>query len=135
MQKELEKFYFNMEEIFLIEIEKFLKMINSIIYFYLHENNNNNKNIEEISKLLEEEMDVNVILKDSSPIIIKDIDIDNLIFEIISNINIMFENSIHIVFSLENVISKLIEEVKYLIMLQNKKSTKKSGIKVLIILQ
>ena len=127
MQKELEKFHFNIKEIFLIETEKFLKMISSIIYFYLHENNSNNKNIEEIKKLLEELMDANVILKDTSQIIIKDIDIDNLIFEIISNINIMFENSIHIVFSFENAISKLIEEVKYLVMLQNKKSMKKSG--------
>ena len=39
----------------------------------------------------------------------------------------MFENSIQIVFSFENAISKLIEEVKYLVMLQNKKSMKKSG--------
>ena len=40
MQKELEKFHFNIKEIFLIETEKFMKMISSIIYFYLQENNN-----------------------------------------------------------------------------------------------
>ena len=57
MQKELEKFHFNIKEIFLIETEKFLKMIYSIINLYLLETNNNNKNINEIKKLLEELMD------------------------------------------------------------------------------
>ena len=41
MQKELEKFHFNIKEIFLIETEKFLKMIYSIINLYLLETNNN----------------------------------------------------------------------------------------------
>ena len=126
MQKELEKFHFNIKEIFLIETEKFLKMIYSIINLYLLETNNNNKNINEIRKLLEELMDANIIFKNISTIIIKDMDIDALIFEIISNINIMFENGIYIVFSFENIISKLIEEIKYIVMLQSKKSAKKS---------
>jgi len=129
MQKELEKFHFNIKELFLIETEKFIKMIKSIIYLYLYESKTHNKNISEIKNLLEDQIDIDIIFKDISPIIIKDINIENLVSQIKANINIMFENSIHIIFSFENVISKLIEEIKYLVMVSNKKFTKKSTIK------
>ena len=130
MQRELEKFHFNIKELFLIETEKYLKMINSIINLYLFENKNHNKNINEIKVLLENGIDKKIIIKDTSPINIKDISIDNLVSQILSNINIMFENSIEIIFSFENVISKLIEEIKYLVMVSNKKIQKKSTAKL-----
>ena len=130
MQKELEKFHFNIKELFLIETQKFIKMIHSIIYLYLYESKTHNKNISEIKNLLENQIDLDIILKDTSPIIIKDINIENLVSQILSNINIMFENSIHVIFSFENVISKLIEEIKYLVMISNKKLTKKSTLKL-----
>ena len=98
MQKELEKFHFNIKELFLIETEKFIKMIKSIIYLYLYESKTHNKNISEIKNLLEDQIDIDIIFKDISPIIIKDINIENLVSQIKANINIMFENSIHIIF-------------------------------------
>ena len=130
MQKELEKFHFNMGEMFLIETEKFIRMIDAIINLYIFENKNHNKNIVEIKNLLENQVDKNIIFKDTSPINVKDINIDNLVSQILSNINTMFENSIQIIFSFENVISKLIEEIKYLVMISNKKNQKKSIIKL-----
>ena len=131
IQKELEKFHFNIKELFLTETEKYLKMINSIIFLYLHENKNQSKNKEnDIRSLLEIQSDRNEILKDTSPIKINDINIDNLILDILSNINIMFDNSIKIVFSFDKIISKLIEEIKYFVMLSSKKAMKKKSVKL-----
>ena len=127
IQKELEKFHFNIKEMFLIETEKFLNMINAVICLYMHENKNQNKNNleKDIKELLDKQVDKNEILKDTSPIEVNDISIEDLIMNILSNINIMFENSVKIIFSFEKVISKLIEEVKYFAMLSSKKFNKK----------
>ena len=47
IEKELEKFYDNLKELHLVETDRFLTMINSILYLY----SNNNKNKEEHSTL------------------------------------------------------------------------------------
>ena len=126
MQKELEKFYFNIKSLFLLETEKFIEIINQVIYLYSHLNLNNNKNNLELSNLIETQINKNDIFKDICDIKINGINIDELVLEILSNINIMFDNSIKIIFSYENIISKLIDEIKYMVMISSKKMTKKS---------
>ena len=76
MLKELEKFYFNIKELFLIETEKFILMINSILYLYFYENKNlsknqNNKNIIDINEL-NNKYDKNEIFNDILPITFND---------------------------------------------------------------
>ena len=132
MQKELEKFNFNINSMFLIETEKFIEMINAIIYLYSNLNGNKNNNNIDLNKLIEEQIDKNNIFKDTIDIKINNINIDELISQILSNINIIFENSIKIIFSYEQIISKLIDEIKNLEMLSStkkflKKSTKNSN--------
>ena len=131
MLKELEKFYFNIKELFLIETEKFILMINSILYLYFYENKNlsknqNNKNIIDINEL-NNKYDKNEIFNDILPITFNDKNnIEKNIKKIISNIDILFTNIMKLIFSYEDVISKLIEEIKYALMLSTKKSVKKS---------
>ena len=132
MQKELEKFNFNINSMFLIETEKFIEMINTIIYLYSNLNGNKNNNNIDLNKLIEEQIDKNNIFKDTTDIKINNINIDELISQILSNINIIFENSIKIIFSYEQIISKLIDEIKNLEMLSStkkflKKSTKNAN--------
>ena len=53
MQKELEKFHFNIKAMFLNETEKFIELINSIVYLYSHTNKTDIKNHEDIYSLIE----------------------------------------------------------------------------------
>ena len=126
MQKELEKFHFNIKAMFLNETEKFIELINSIVYLYSHTNKTDIKNHEDIYSLIETKINKNDIFKDILSIKIDDFDINDLIEKIFFNINIMFENSIKIIFSYEEIISKLLEEIKYFVMISSKKIVKKS---------
>ena len=132
MQKELEKFNFNINAMFLIETEKFIEMMNDIVYLYSNLSGNKNNNNIDFNKLIEEQIDKNDIFKNTTDININDINIDELISAILSNINIIFENSIKIVFNYEQIISKLINEIKSMEMSSSskkflKKSTKNAN--------
>ena len=127
MQKELEKFHFNIKAMFLLETEKFIEMINCIIFLY---SNLANKNNIDFSGLIEKQIDKNQIFNDVKDININELNIDELISEIFSNINIMYENSIKIVFSYEKIISKLIDELKYMEMISSSKKLVKKSTKL-----
>ena len=198
IEKELEKFYENMKEIFLVETERFLIMINSIIYLYSYGNKNvnstkkedsnnylfrnnikrdsnklneyNNKNLNNSSKninsdeetkekmLNEMYYDKNYIIKDINNInfdskeatnsfvnttnnIMKKISykkrkeskneliINNLIGQITNNIEIIFMNCIKLILEYQDIIDKLIKDIKSTVAMPHKKYYKRKNTK------
>ena len=168
IEKELEKFYENIKELSLIETERFLIMINSIIYLYT----NNPKNINVIKKeennnnSLKHEKELNEMYYDKNYIIKNLIDINldqkentnsfkstdnrfnktktsyklkketkngtiinNLILQISNNIEIIFMNSIKLILEYQEIIEKLIKEIKNASTISHKKNFKKKNTK------
>ena len=192
IEKELEYFYENIKELTIVETEKFLKMINSIIYLYSNNTKNNinkkddnssffqrstarkktnknkSKDLNNINEKINEKetnlineinFDKSYVTKNISTIIFdpkettnsfnnttnniymknpsnklrkeskNEIKVNNLISQISNNIEVIFLNSIKLILEYQEIIDKLIKEIKSTSNITHKKIFKRKTTK------
>ena len=143
IEKEIEKFYANIQNLFLLETEKFLTIFKSIIYLYSNKKEIN-LSIFKKENILENLYDINyenikneskdhskfriTHKMDETDTSMKDTQsnfvLDNIILRINKNLDIILSNSIKLIFQYQEIVDIILKNIRDSMIVVRKKSNK-----------